>query len=76
MSRPSALLTALAAGLAAGIGYPYVELALACRVPDAEACVWGKAYFSLTFSVSLILVGGLVTGLVYVLLRWLNHADH
>lgn len=66
----SPFLTALAAGLAVGIGYPFVDLALACRAPLAEACVWGKAYLPLTLGISVIVLGGAATGLVYVWLRW------
>lgn len=63
-------LTALCVGLTAGIGYPLVDLALACRVPISEACVWGKAYLPLTLSVSVVVLGGPVTGLLYAVLIW------
>lgn len=56
-----------------GVTYPYLDLAIACRNPISEACVWGKAYFSLTLGVSLILVSGVTTGVVYGLLRWRNN---
>lgn len=71
--RLSFLLVALAAGLAVGLGYPYIDLALACRNPSSEACVWGKAYFSLTITVSLVLLGPIAAGLVYGMLTWLRH---
>lgn len=61
-------LTALCVGLTAGIGYPFVDVALACRVPISEACVWGKAYFPLTLGVSVVVLGGAVTGLLYAVL--------
>jgi hypothetical protein len=64
------LLTALCVGLTAGVGYPFVDVALACRVPLSEACVWGKAYLPLTLGVSVVVLGGAVTGLVYALLVW------
>lgn len=70
LSRSSALLVALSAGLVAGIAYPYVDIAIACRAPMSEACVWGKAYFSLTLTVSVVLLGGMVAGVVYVVLGW------
>ncbi len=63
-------LTALALGLIVGVGYPFVDVALACRVPASEACVWGKAYFPLTMSLSVALLGGAVTGVLYVVLTW------
>lgn len=66
----SPFLIALSVGLIAGAGYPFVDVALACRVPISEACVWGKAYFPLTLGVSVVLLGGLVTGLLYAVLAW------
>ena len=73
-SRLSLLLIALSAGLVAGIGYPLVSVGLACRVPVSEACVWGRAYFSLTLGASVVIVGGAVTALVYAGLMW--HRRH
>lgn len=70
LSRRASLLIALSAGLLAGIAYPFVDLALACRVPDSEACVWGKAYLPLTLGLSVVIVGGAVAGLVYAALAW------
>jgi len=70
LSRRFPFLTALSVGLMAGVGYPFVDVALACRVPTSEACVWGKAYFPLTLGVSVVLVGGTVTGLLYAVLIW------
>jgi hypothetical protein len=70
LSRRFPFLTALCVGLIAGIGYPFVDVGLACRVPTSEACVWGKAYFPLTLGVSVVVLGGLVTGLLYALLIW------
>jgi len=70
LSRSSALLVALSAGLVVGIAYPSLDIAIACRAPMSEACVWGKAYFSLTLTVSVVLLGGMVAGVVYVVLRW------
>lgn len=61
-------LTALCAGLIVGVGYPFVDVALACRVPISEACVWGKAYLPLTLIVSVVFLGGAVTGLLYAVL--------
>ena len=70
LSRRFPLLTALAAGLIAGVAYPFVDVALACRVPISEACVWGKAYFPLTLGLSVVVLGGAVTGLLYAALTW------
>jgi len=63
-------LTALCVGLIVGIAYPIVDVGLACRVPTSEACVWGKAYLPLTLAVSEVLLGGIVTILVYAALMW------
>ena len=68
LGRRFPFLTALCVGLIVGIGYPFVDVALACRVPISEACVWGKAYFPLTLSVSVVVLGGAVTGLLYAVL--------
>ena len=64
----SSLFIALGIGLLVGVGYPIVDVGLACRIPISEACVWGKAYFPLTLGVSVVLLGGLTAGLAYALL--------
>jgi hypothetical protein len=69
-TRRGALLIALLTGAVVGIAYPYLDLALACRVPDSEACVWGKAYFPLTLTLSVVMLGGIATGLAYAALMW------
>jgi membrane associated rhomboid family serine protease len=63
-------LTALSVGLLVGVAYPFVDVALSCRAPSSEACVWGKAYLPLTLGVSVVVLGGVVTGLVYAVLTW------
>lgn len=73
LSRRSSLLTASAIGLLAGVAYPFIDLALACRAATSEACVWGKAYLPLTLGVSVVLVGGVVAALAYALLMWKRH---
>lgn len=70
MSRRGALFISLLIGAVVGIAYPYLDLALACRVADSEACVWGKAYFPLTLTISVVMLGGIATGLVYAALMW------
>ena len=59
----------LLVGTAVGVAYPLVDLALSCRVPDSEACVWGKAYLPLTLAVSLVLLGGISALVTYALVR-------
>lgn len=56
---------ALAAGLVAGVAYPLLDVAMSCRAPDSEACVWGKAYLPLTLGISIPLVGAVVAWLAY-----------
>lgn len=57
LSSRASLRAALAVGLLAGIGYPCVDLALDCRVPMSEACVWGKAFLPLTLGLSFVFMG-------------------
>ena len=70
LSRRYPLFMAIVVGLLAGVGYPFVDLALACRVPTSEACVWGRAYFPLTLTLSVLIIGGPVAGLLYGVLTW------
>ncbi len=70
LSRRAPLLIALFIGALIGIGYPFLDVILACRVPDSEACVWGKAYFPLTLTISVVVLGGVAAGLVYAVLIW------
>jgi hypothetical protein len=73
--RRSSLLWALALGLLAGVAYPFIDLALACRERGSEACVWGRAYLPLTLGVSVVIVGGLVAAAVYALLAWKRRSN-
>ena len=68
LSRRAAFFVALVIGLAVGLAYPYLDVAASCRIPDSEACVWGKAYFPLTLGLSLLLLGGPAAGLAYFVL--------
>jgi hypothetical protein len=70
LSRRFSLLIALSIGLIVGVGYPVVDVSLACRIPHSEACVWGKAYFPLTIGVSVVMLGSMTMGLVYAVLMW------
>jgi hypothetical protein len=69
-SRGACFSIALVAGLTVGVAYPQVSLWRACRAADSEACVWGQALLPLTRSVSIVILGGAVTALLYALLRW------
>ena len=68
--RSASLVLALTGGLLIGLGYPFIDLAIACRMPTSEACVWGKAYFPLTLAMSVLLLGGATGGLLYLGLMW------
>ena len=70
--RAKALLGAIAIGVAVGAAYPFVDVALSCRVPDSEACVWGKAYLPLSLGLSIPMIGGVVAGVAYALWAWRN----
>ncbi len=52
------------AGLAlvVGLGVPLGQLALDCRAPTSEACVWGKAYLPLSLAVGVLLIAPLAYG--------------
>ena len=52
------ILSALMLGMLLGAGATVVQWRLACRVPESEACVWGRAYLP----VSLVL--GSIAGMV------------
>lgn len=66
LTRRARLLTALATGALISLGYPLLDLALACRDPVSEACVWGKAYVALTPCSSAVFVGGAVVTGVHI----------
>ena len=57
-------------GLLTAVGYPFVDLAIACRAPTSEACVWGKAYLPFTLALSVVTIGSAVAALVYAGLMW------
>ena len=73
LRRRSPLLIALLMGALIGVGYPILDVAWACRLPESEACVWGKAYFPLTMTISVVVLGGAAAGLLYVLLQRRRH---
>ena len=62
-------------GIAAliGIAYPYAELAWKCRAAseNSEACVWARAYFSLSRWVEPVIIAPIAFLLITLLLRLL-----
>ena len=69
-NRSTRIVVAILAGVVVGVLYPVVDLAVACRIPDSEGCVWGKAYLPLTFGLSIVLLGSMVAAIVYGVLSW------
>ena len=72
--RTRILLASIILGGVVGVAYPFVDLALACRAPQSEACVWGKAYLPLSLGISIPLIGGVVAALAYGFMTWRNRA--
>jgi MFS family permease len=68
--RARKILTAAVIGVAAGAALPFIDVAIACRAPESEACVWGKAYLPLSLGISIAIIGSAVAMLVYALLAW------
>lgn len=65
---------ALTFGVLLGIGLTLAHWRLACRVPDSEACVWGRAY--LPVSLSLGAAAGLVVAAVaFVVIRLVQRSQ-
>jgi phosphate/sulfate permease len=62
-------------GAAVGIAYPFVDVAVSCRAPDSEACVWGGAYFVLTLVVSVPLIGAVAAAVAYLCLGWVSRDE-
>lgn len=53
-------------GVLAGLAYPLIDVAVACAIPDSEACVWGKAYWPLNVALGIGLIGSFVGIVLYV----------
>lgn len=63
-------IAAIIVGPAAGAIYPLIETAIACRIPDSEACVWGKSLLPLEVAVSAFVVGIPVAIVTFFALEW------
>ena len=68
--RTKQILSAVIIGVLAGTASPFIDVALSCRAPESEACVWGKAYLPLSLSISIPLIGGVVAAVAYALMSW------
>ena len=65
--RTRHLVIAAGVGVLAGIGIPLASLWRACRLPESEACVWGRAYLTLSLGIGAI-IGIVVAIVAYALL--------
>jgi hypothetical protein len=45
------------AAMLVGLGAPHLEVALACRRPISEGCVWGRALLPVNVVASLVILG-------------------
>jgi hypothetical protein len=70
-----ARLVRAALSLVVGITVPLGDLALDCRQPDAESCLWGGAYLTLTLGLGVVLLAPLVFGAL-TLLAMLRRPKH
>ena len=68
------VLGAVVLGVAVGVAIPFIDVAWSCRVPESEACVWGKAYLSLSLSLSIPVIGIIVAVLAYAVMAWKGKA--
>ncbi len=68
--RAKRILAAVVIGVVVGAAYPFIDLSLSCRAPASEACVWGKAYLSLSLGISIPVIGSIVAALAYALMAW------
>ena len=71
-ARTKARFSAIVIGVAVGAAYPFVDVALSCRVPESEACVWGKAYLPLLLGISIPIIGGVIAAVAYAFWAWRN----
>lgn len=62
------LVVALLSGVLLGLAWPLADLALECRVPDSEGCVWGRSLLPITLAAGAFL-GLLLGAAAYALLR-------
>ena len=60
--------------LVVGVAYPLIQLAVDCRAPDSEACVWGKAYLPLSLALSVVVLGSVVAIVMFAVLEWRRRA--
>ena len=72
MARGRRIALIVAVSIAIGIAFPHVELALKCRRPDSEACVWAKAYWRLSIWIEppiVAVIAAIVLAIVVAVVR-------
>lgn len=57
------------ASLALGALVSWIKLALTCRRPDSEQCVWGKAYNGISWPIETVVFGIVIFLVLRVALR-------
>ena len=68
-SRRTSAIVALVVGPGIGAACPFIQLALECRAPHSEACVWGKALLPVSVTVSTVVIGALVAIGIFAVLE-------
>jgi len=73
MRRASAII-ALVVGPIIGAACPFVQVAVECRAPASEACVWGKALLPVSVAVSTVVIGAIAAVGAFAFLEWRRRA--
>ena len=73
-TRRKSAAAALIIGPVVGVAYPFIQVAVDCREPASEACVWGKALLPLSVAVSVVILGALASMCVFAVLEWRRRA--
>ncbi len=66
--RRRPLPAALTLGLVLGVGATLVQWRVACRLPESEACVWGRAYLPISLPVGGF-AGLVIAAVTYLVIR-------
>ena len=60
---------ALILGPVIGAVCPVIQLAVECRTPVSEACVWGKALLPVSLAVSTVMIGAIAALVLFAVLE-------
>ena len=72
MTRGRRVALIVALSIAIGIAYPFLELAVQCRRPDSEACVWARSYWRLSIWIEppiVAVIAAIVLGIAVAAVR-------